>query len=61
MEVSPVNPLPKTHQYVDSVSKVVTTASGNDRVIQTNYVVTVYDMGGVLTTTSTNHTIDYLI
>ena len=61
MEVSPINPLPKTHQYTDSVSKVVTTASGKDQVIQTNYVVTVYDKGGVLTVTSTNHTIDYLI
>lgn len=61
MEVTPINPLPKTHQYVDSVSKVITTQSGKDKVIQTNYVVTVYDKGGVLTVTSTNHTIDYLI
>jgi hypothetical protein len=61
MEVSPVNPLPKTYQYTDSVSKVITTASGKDKVIQTNYIVTVYDKGGVLTTTSTNHSINYLI
>lgn len=61
VEVSPVNPLPKTYQYMDTVSRVVTTASGKDKVIQTNYVVTVYDKGGVLTTTSTNHSIDYLI
>ena len=61
MEVTPIAPLPRTHQYVDSVSKVITTQSGKDKVIQTNYVVTVYDKGGVLTVTSTNHTIDYLI
>ena len=61
MEVTPINPLPKTHQYVDSVSKVITTASGKDKVIQTNYVVTVYDIAGRLVTTSTNHQINYLI
>lgn len=61
MEVTPINPLPKTHQYVDTVSKVITDTSGKDRVVQTNYVVTVYDIAGRLVTTSTNHQINYLI
>jgi len=61
MEVAPINPLPKTYQYMDTVSRVVTTASGKDRVIQTNYVVTVYDRAGYLSTYRTNHTLDYLI
>ena len=61
MEVTPINPLPKTHQYVDTVSKVITDTTGKDRVVQTNYVVTVYDIAGRLVTTSTNHQINYLI
>ena len=61
MEVTPINPLPKTHQYVDTVSKVITDTSGKDRVGQTNYVGTVYDIAGRLVTTSTNHQINYLI
>ena len=59
--VSPINPHPRTHQHVDTVTRVVTTAAGNDKVIQTNYVVTVYDINGKLITTNTNHQIDYLI
>ena len=59
--VPPINPLPRTYQYVDSVTKVITTASGQDKAIQTNYVVTVYDINGKLSTTNTNHQIDYLI
>ena len=59
--VTPINPLPRTHQYVDTVTRVVTTAAGKDKVIQTNYVVTVYDINGKLITTNTNHQIDYLI
>ena len=61
MEVSPVNPLPKTYQYTDTVSKVIITNDGRDKVVQTNYVVTVYDIAGRLVTTSTNHQVDYLI
>ena len=61
MEVSPVNPLPKTYQYTDTVSKVITTNDGRDKVVQTNYVITVYDIAGRLVTTSTNHQVDYLI
>ena len=61
MEVSPVNPLPKTYKYTDTVSKVITTNDGRDKVVQTNYVVTVYDIAGRLVTTSTNHQVDYLI
>ena len=61
MEVAPIDPLPRTHQYVDTVSKVITNSQGKDRVVQTNYVVTVYDIAGRLVTTSTNHQINYLI
>jgi len=60
-EVAPINPLPKTHQYTDTTTKVITSATGQDKVIQTNYIVTVYDREGQLSTYSTNYQINYLI
>ena len=61
ISVSAVTSLPKTYQYTDIINKVVSMPDGKDKVIQTNYVVTVYDVNGRLSTTHSNHQIDYLI
>ena len=43
--ISAVSSVTKTYQYVESVQKVVPhqNIEGKDRIVQTNYVVTVYD------------------
>ena len=63
MEVSPTTAVARTYQYVESVQKVVpnNTNPNKDRIVQTNYVVTVYDNSGRITTTQSSHQIDYLI
>ena len=61
--ISAVSSVTKTYHYVESVQKVVPhqNIEGKDRIMQTNYVVTVYDNSGKISTTTSNHQIDYLI
>lgn len=63
MEISSTSAVARTYQYVESVQKVVPHNSdpNKDRIVQTNYVVTVYDNSGRITTTQSSHQIDYLI
>ena len=53
--------LPRTYQYVDTVTKVINASDGKHRVEQTNYVVTVYDINGQLGKYTNVNTIDYLV
>ena len=61
--INAVSSIARTYQYVEAVQKVVPHSSieGKDRIVQTNYVVTVYDNSGRITTTQSSHQIDYLI
>ena len=53
--------LPRTYQYVDTVTRVIKTADNKHTVEQTNYVVTVYDINGQLGKYTNTNTIDYLV
>tara|TARA_A200000159_G_C7168001_1_gene274188 strand:- start:463 stop:672 length:210 start_codon:yes stop_codon:yes gene_type:complete len=63
MEINAISPVARTYQYVESVQKVIpqVTADGKDKVEQTNYVVTVYDNAGRISTSHSNHVINYLV
>ena len=56
-----VSNLPRTYQYVDSVSKVISAGDNKHRVVNTNYVVTVYDINGQLGKYTSVNQIDYLV
>lgn len=59
--VSSWNYLPRIYTYVDGVSKIIDMGDGQHKVQQTNYVTTVYDVNGQLSTSQSNHQINYLI
>ena len=59
--INAVSSIARTYQYVESVQKIVPQVDGRDKVVQTNYVVTVYDNAGRISTTHSNHTIDWLV
>lgn len=59
-EITPVQRLPNTYSFTQSVEKVIPTANG-DKIQKTNYVVTVYDHNGKLQTTTASHQINYLV
>lgn len=61
MEITPVTPsLPTTSTQTNSVQKVIPGPYG-DKIVQTNYVVTLYDNNGIITTTNTSNQINYII
>jgi hypothetical protein len=59
-EITPVQRLPNTYSFVQTVEKVIPGAYG-DTIQKTNYVVTVYDQNGKIQTTTASHQINYLV
>lgn len=50
----------KTSQYKETIVKVLQSPDG-DRIVKTNYIVTLYDRGGIIHTTTTSNTVDFTI
>ena len=60
--IEPIKPtLSNTYQYIETLTKVVTTSDNKRQVVNTHFVITLYEMDGKLTRHTNVHTVDYLV
>jgi hypothetical protein len=59
-EIQPVSSITRTHSYMETVTKVLQSSNG-DRVQEINYIVTLYDRGGQIYTTTTTNMVNFSI